>query len=526
MASAAQFGEERPAAEASPPEEPSELPAVSLLDRALAEPPRPSEILSSGRYADLARAGTVGAALRAWYGTAEVDSRPALARRINRDIAEIDAAVNRQLNAILHHPHLQRLEASWRGVERLVEGFKGAENCKIKLLNATWRELERDFERAVEFDQSQVFKKVYEDEFGTPGGEPFGILLGDYEMHPGPSEGHPTNDLSVLRSMAQVAAAAFCPFITAASPKLLGLESFADLELSRRNEKSRRLENHFQQIELLPWRNLRDLDDARFLGLVLPHTLARVPYAQTSSRTDGFCFREEVHHARDYLWGNAIYSLGHVVLRSFMQTAWLAEIRGVEQDIESGGLVTDLPIHSFGTDSPGVAQKISTEVAIGDQLERDLTHLGFIPLCSCRGTPYSAFYAANSLQKPKVFDRPVATENARLSAMLPHILCVSRFAHYLKVLVRDKVGSFAEATDVERFLHDWFHKYVTSDTDASPETRARYPLREAKVAVRERPGSPGHYQCTVHLRPHFQLEELKIGMRIVTEVVSKPSTGG
>lgn len=433
---------------------------------------------------------------------------------LSREIARLDGILTRQVNAILHHPQFQKLEASWRGLKYLVEQSVDADNIKIRVLNISWKEIARDAERAIEFDQSQLFKKIYGEEFDTPGGEPYGLLIGDYEIRHRPGPDHPTDDLSVLTSVSHVAAAAFAPFVASADPALLGLDDFVQLE------RPLNLSRTFEQMEYLKWRAFRDSEDSRFVGLALPRVLTRLPYEDDGSRVDGFRFKEDVEGPdRDkYLWGNAAYAFASVVVRAFAQTGWLAEIRGVQRGVEGGGLVTGLPTPSFKTDRRGVAPRFGTEVAVTDEQEKELGELGFIPLCHCHDTEYAAFYGNQSVQKAKKFDVAAATINAKLSAMLQYMLCVSRFAHYVKVIGRDKVGSFAEADECENFLHRWLQRYVTGDSDASTEVKARYPLREASVEVRERPDKPGVYGTVMRLRPHYQLDEVVAAVRLVTEL--------
>ena len=382
------------------------------------------------------------------------------------------------------------------------------------MLSASWRELERDFERATEFDQSQLFRKVYDQEFGMPGGEPFGALIGDYEMRPRPAAGYPHDDLGMLRSISQVAAAAFCPFITGVNPAFFGLDNFTTLEQRLDHAKT------FEQVDYVKWRALRDSEDSRFVGLALPRVLMRTPYGDDGTRLDGFRFHEEVAGPdfSKYLWGNAAFAFGGVLIRAFAQAGWLADIRGVQRGVDGGGLVTSLPVHDFGTDHRGVAVKSSTDVIVTDRLEKELSDLGFIPLCDCSDTEYSAFYSNQSAQKPKKYDRSAATTNARISSMLQYMLCVSRFAHYIKVLGREKVGSFTDAPAFEKYLQDWVVQYVTTDLEAAPETKARFPLREAKVQVFEQPGKPGSHQCVMHLAPHYELDDLVAAVRIATEL--------
>ena len=433
---------------------------------------------------------------------------------LGRDIARIDDLISRQVNALIHHPRFQKLEASWRGLHYLVHRVENSEAVKVRVLSVSWKELTRDLERAIEFDQSQLFRKVYSDEYGTPGGEPFGALLGDYEIQPRPSKEHPTDDLEALRMISGVAAAAFAPFIAGAHPSLLGLDDFGSLE------RSPNLSATFAQLEYLKWRSLRDHEDSRFVGLALPRVLMRLPYEDDGSRSDGFVFREEVAgpDRGKYLWGNAAYAFGAVLVRSFGESGWLADIRGVRRDVESGGLVTGLPVHSFNTDKPGIAVKSSTDVVVSDQQEQELSELGFLPLCDCTGTGYSAFYATHSVEKAKPYDDPAATRNSRLSSMLHYTLCVSLFAHYIKAAARDKVGAFTEASEVEDYLDRWLQGYVTSDGEAGSETKAELPLRAAEARVQEKPDKPGSYVCVARLWPHHELDDLSSTLRIKTEL--------
>jgi type VI secretion system ImpC/EvpB family protein len=462
-------------------------------------------------------------ALALWLGRSMTSrdrlTRAQLTRRLNRDIARLDALLSEQVNAILHHPSLQRLEASWRGLHYLVRQVPEGENIKVRVLNVGWRELVRDLERSLEFDQSQLFRKVYGEEFGTPGGEPFAVLLGDYEIRPRPGSGHPTDDVAALAAIAAVAAAAFAPFIAAAHPALLDLEAFGELE------RPGNLARTFEQPEYLKWRALRRSEDARFVGLTLPRVLMRLPYPDGAPRVDGFRFREEVSKPdrSQYLWGSAAYAFGAVLIRAFARSGWLAAIRGVPPGDEAGGLVTGLPVPAFVTDKPGVAPKCSTDVIITDAQDKELGELGFLPLCHYQDTELAAFHGSQSVQQPASYDEPAATVNARLSAMLPYVFCVARVAHYLKVISRDKIGSFSGPADCEAYLRRWIAGYTNSNEKTSPEMRARYPLREARVQVRERPDKPGHYLCVAHLRPHFQLDQMVSAVKLVTELGPSPA---
>lgn len=449
--------------------------------------------------------------------------RPDLRWQADRLIAAIDRTLSRQVNAILHHPEFQRLEASWRSLKYLVDAAHNIEKTKIRILAVSWRELARDLTRAVEFDQSQMFDKIYNQEFGMPGGEPFGLLIGDYEISPLPASGQP-DAIAVLREMASVAAAAFAPFICGAAPAMFGLDHYHELG------SPIDLGAVFRQAEYQRWRefqrNSATNADLRFIGLTLPHILVREPWADDGSRKDGFRFRETVDRGghQGYLWSQAAFAFASVILRAFGDCGWFTEIRGAQQDVLGGGLVVDLPVPSFGTDRPGIAIKLSTDVEISDRQERELSDLGFIPLSKARYTDYSVFFGNQSIQTPQKFDDAVATVNARLSSMMQYLLCVSRFAHYIKVMCRDRVGSFATPSDAEDFLNRWLINHCVDNDDASDSVKARYPLKRANVEIREQPGRPGIYSCKLWLQPHFQLDEISAGFRLVTEVAAGKGT--
>jgi type VI secretion system protein ImpC len=379
------------------------------------------------------------------------------------------------------------------------------------VLNVSKKDLLKDMERASEFDQSALFKKVYEDEYGMFGGAPFGALVGDYEF------GRHPQDIALLERISNVAAAAHAPFISAAAPELFGWDSFTELS------GPRDLAKVFDTVEYVKWKSFRDSEDSRYVGLTLPHTLARLPYGEDTVPVEAFNFEEDVdgkdHHK--YLWTNAAYSFGARLTDAFAKYGWLAAIRGVE----GGGLVEGLPTHTFATDDGEVALKCPTEIAITDRREKELSDLGLIPLCHCKGTDFAAFFGAQSTQKPKVYDRDEANANARLSTMLNYILCVSRFAHFLKAMARDKIGSFMERDECERWLNRWITNYCLANPEnAGPETKARNPLREAQVVVREVRGKPGCYEAVAHLRPHFQLDELSVSLRLVAELPPSKAT--
>jgi type VI secretion system protein ImpC len=423
---------------------------------------------------------------------------------ISSRIAEIDALLSKQLNEILHAPELQKLEASWRGLRYLVSRSETGSTLKIRVLHCTKKELLRNFENASDFDQSVLFKKVYEEEYGTFGGEPIGALIGDFEFN------RTAQDMALLEQMSHVAAAAHAPFLTAADPQLFNWDEFTEMA------GPRDLSKVFDTVEYAKWKSFRDSEDARYVGIALPHILMRLPYGPDTAPVETFHFAEDVDGKdhKKYLWGNAAYALGTRLTTAFAKYGWCAAIRGVE----NGGLVEGLPTHTFHTDQGDVALKCPTELAITDRREKELADLGFIPLVHCKGTDYAAFFSVQSAQKVKKYDTDAANANARLSAQLPYLMAVSRFAHYLKVMMRDKIGSFVSRSECERFLNQWISNYVTPDDNATAATKAQYPLRDAKIEVVEAPGKPGVYKAVAFLRPHFQLDELSVSLRLVAEL--------
>ncbi len=423
---------------------------------------------------------------------------------INARIAAIDKLLSLQLNEIMHHEEFQKLEASWRGLHHLVMNSETGTMMKIKVFNVSKKDLAKDLEKAAEFDQSALFKKVYEEEFGTFGGSPFGALIGDYEI-----TNHP-QDMAMIEKISNVAASANAPFIGAASAQLFGWDSFTELS------EVRDLAKIFDRTEFAKWRSFRESEDSRYVGLTLPHTLMRLPYGQETVPTETFRFEEDVDGKdhKKYLWGNAAYSFGTRLTESFAKYQWCATIRGVE----GGGLVQGLPTHTFKTDDGDVALKCPTEIAVTDRREKEFSDLGFIPLVHCKGTDYAAFFAAQSAQKPKKYDLDSANANARLSSQLPYIFAVSRFAHYLKAMMRDKIGSFMERSECEHFLNTWISQYTVSNEGVGPEIKAQKPLKEARIEVMDVPGKPGAYRAVAFLRPHFQLDELTVSLRLVAEL--------
>lgn len=423
---------------------------------------------------------------------------------INARIAQIDHLISLQLNEVMHNEAFQKLEASWRGLKYMVSNSECSEMLKIKVINVSKKELLRDLQRASEFDQSAMFKKVYEEEFGIFGGHPFGALIGDYEFGKGPE------DMELLQKVSQVAAAAHAPFISATNNTMFNLDSFADLAAPRDLAKV------FDTTEYAKWKSFRSSDDARYVALTMPHILMRDPYGQATRPVEEFDFEEDVDGTdhNKYLWGNAAYALGARITDSFARYNWCATIRGVE----GGGKVEGLTVHNFKTEDGDLAMKCPTEVAITDRREKELADLGFVPLVHCKNTDYAAFFSVQSCQKAKLYDTDAANANARLSTNLSYILAVSRFAHYLKAMMRDKIGSFMTRQDCEGFLNRWIKGYVVDSASASPSMKAKYPLSEARVDVMEVPGKPGAYRAVAFLKPHFQLEELTISMRLVADL--------
>lgn len=427
-----------------------------------------------------------------------------LVASIDARVAELDKLISAQLNSIMHTPEFQTLEASWRGLKYLVRESETSPMLKIKVLNTSKKDLIKDFKTASDFDQSALFKKVYEEEYGTFGGGPYAALVGDYDF------GRHPEDFYLLDQVSHVAAAAHAPFISAASPTLFGMETFTDIG------KPRDLSKVFDTVEYAKWKSFRESEDSRYVGLVLPNVLGRLPYGRDTVPVEEFNFEEDCDGSNHdkYLWTNASYAFATRLTEAFSNFGWLAAIRGVE----GGGLVNNLPTHTFQTDDGEVALKCPTEVAITDRNEKLLSDLGFISLVHCKNTDYAAFFSGQSTQRAKVYNTDAANANARLSSQLPYIFAVSRIAHYMKAIMRDKIGSFASRQGVQDYLNTWLSQYVLLDDSASQESKAKFPLREAQVDVVEVPGKPGVYRAAAFLRPHFQLDELTISLRLVAEL--------
>lgn len=423
---------------------------------------------------------------------------------INARIAQIDHLVSIQLNEIMHQPDFQQLESAWRGLKYLLDQSETGTMLKIKVLNASKKDLLRDLQRAPEFDQSALFKKVYEEEFGVFGGAPFGALVGNYEF------GKSGQDIELLEKVSQVAAASHAPFLSGTSPEMFNLESFTELDAPRDLAKV------FDTTEYARWKTFRDSEDSRYVGLTAPRMLLREPYGNDTVPVEAFDYEERVDGTshEKYLWGNAVWALAARITNSFAKYNWCATIRGVE----SGGLVEGLPVHNFRTDSGELIMKCPTETPVTDRREKELADLGFIPLVHAKGTDKAAFFSVQSCQKPKAYDKASATANARVSAQLPYIFAVSRFAHYLKAMMRDKIGGYTSRDQMEQFLNNWIGNYVVSNDSASFSVKAEKPLKEARVDVVEIPGKPGAFRAVAFLRPHFQLDELSVSMRLVADL--------
>jgi type VI secretion system protein ImpC len=427
-------------------------------------------------------------------------------------IAEIDRKLTEQINLILHHDEFQKLEGSWRGLHYLVNNTESDEMLKIRVMNISKQDLGKVLKKykGTAWDQSPIFKKVYEEEYGQFGGEPYGCLIGDYYFD------HTPPDTELLGGMTKIAAAAHAPFITGAGPTVMQMESWQELA------NPRDLTKIFQTPEYAAWRSLRESEDSRFIGLTMPRFLARLPYGARTDPVEEFDFEEDTEGAmhNKYAWSNSAYAMGVNINRAFKLYGWTSRIRGVE----SGGAIEGLPTHTFPTDDGGVDMKCPTEIAISDRREAELAKNGFMPLLHRKNSDFAAFIGAQSLQKPAEYDDPDATANANLAARLPYLFASCRFAHYLKCIVRDKVGSFAEREEMEDWLNKWIANYVeTNPATASENDKARRPLAAAEVVVSDIEGNPGYYAAKFFLRPHYQLEGLTVSLRLVSKLPSEKS---
>lgn len=424
-------------------------------------------------------------------------------------VAAIDEKLTKQVNLIIHHPDFQQVESAWRGLSYMVNNTETDESLKIKVMNISKQDLGKTLKKykGTAWDQSPIFKQMYEEEYGQFGGEPFGAVVGDYYFDHGPQ------DVEMLRGIAQVAAAMHAPFISAVAPKTLQMDSWAELS------NPRDLTKIFQTPEYAAWRSLRESEDSRYIGLAMPRFLARQPYGANTDPVEAFDFEEETEGADSskYTWANSAYAMATNINRSFKMYGWCSRIRG----IESGGAVEELPTHTFPTDDGGVAMKCPTEIAISDRREAELAKNGFMPLIHRKNSDFAAFIGAQSLQKPQEYEDPDATANANLAARLPYLFATCRFAHYLKCIVRDKIGSFKEREDMQRWLNSWIQQYVDGDpANSSETTKAKKPLAAAEVVVEADESNPGYYRSRFYLRPHYQLEGLTVSLRLVSKLPS------
>ncbi len=428
---------------------------------------------------------------------------------INAYVAELDRKISEQLNLVMHHEDFQKLESAWRGLHHLVNNTETDQQLKIRVMNISKKELGKTLKRykGTAWDQSPIFKKMYEEEYGQLGGEPYGCLVGDYYFD------HSPPDVEMLAGIAQVASAAHAPFIAAANSSLMGMENWNELS------NPRDLAKIFSTPDYAAWRSLRESEDAKYLGLTMPRTLARLPYGAATNPVEEFNFEEDTSGADSskYTWQNAAYAMAVNINRSFKEYGWCSRIRG----IESGGAVEGLPVHAFPSDDGGVDMKCPTEIAITDRRSAELDRMGLMPLVHRKNSDMAAFISAQSLAKPEEYDNPDATANAALSCRLPYLFAASRFAHYLKCIVRDKIGSFSSRDQMQSWLTNWVMNYVDGDpVNSSEETKARKPLSAAEVVVEEVEGAPGYYTSKFFLKPHYQLEGLTVSLRLVSRLPS------
>lgn len=477
----------------------------SLLDDVLGQMPK---------HVDKGRGQELIQNMVAWACEGTVSFKKSLTHTISQAIQAIDDKISKQLAAIMHAPSFQKLEGTWRGLNYLVSNSETNDQLKIRAINLPKRMLFKDLEKAIAFDDSTLFKKIYENEFGMPGGEPYGALIGDYEF-----QNHP-EDLDLLTKLSGVCASAFCPFISSATPQMFGLESFTQLA------KPYDLERVFSTPEYIQWKAFRDSEDSRYVVLTLPRVLARLPWGSNTKTVDEFNYEEvalgkdgkpiTVEH-KDYCWMNAAYVMGTRLTESFSRHGWCTAIRGVE----NGGKVEGLPAHVFKSEDGDLDLKCPTEVGIADRREAELSKLGFLPLCHFKNQDYAVFFGAQTAQRPKKYegkDGADATANAAISARLPYIMASSRIAHYLKVIARDKIGGFMETSDCQKWLENWIANYVCTDPKPSDDLKRKFPLAEARIKVEEIPGAPGSYRATAWLRPWLQLEELTTSLRMVAKL--------
>lgn len=502
----------------------------------------------AGLLAGFLHSESVRAALEMWLGAdrfAELSHQPVrlCIEQLQSDIAMIDRLLNAQLNRILHHERFQKLEASWRGLQYLQEcreDYGDADGMvKIQVLNIKWLELRSDLDNGEEIDQSHLFRKIHDECFGQAGGTPFAAIIADFDIHPTLTQQYSVDDLAIVRGLSQIGAASFCPIILNAHPSMLGLNDFSELR------HTINIEALHNGLEFFHWKKFRESPDSRFVALTLPRMLMRTPYRGRGRAA--FPFEENVSSASDYLWGGASFGMGEVLMRAFAKFGWCASIRGTSAygiedsqisaiasdrsrqggtsitDLRSrmgrGGLVTGCAADEFRTESPGLATKPLTEVWLSEPLERELAKAGFLALCACRDTPLAAFYSSVTVQKPTAYETEEATQNAKLSSLLNQIMCVSRFAHFIKAIAREKIGSGIEGEALEQYLQRWLVDYITPDSDASDDQKREKPLREGQVKIVTLPGKAGEYNCIIELLPHYELDDILASMRFRTRLI-------
>ncbi|SDP90119.1 type VI secretion system contractile sheath large subunit [Phyllobacterium sp. OV277] len=442
---------------------------------------------------------------------------PDIRFQIDSLIDAIDQTLTAQVNRIIHHPEFQRLEALWRNLYQLIQQPIGISPVQIRVFSAKWKELARDIERAADFDQSRLFELIYSQEFDMPGGQPYGLLIGDYTIAAGINPTTGTDDIAIIEGISSVAAAAFSPFICAADPSLLEIESFADLD--RLPDLSFLLKPQ----RSARWNRLRNASDTRFLGLTLPRILVRRPYRTNDiTRKDGFFFREEIDpKGNNLLWGNSSFAFASLVLREYASSGWFADLRGVREDELNGGLVDSLPYISFPTDKHDFAAQPPIEQRLNAEQEQILSEAGFVPLATVPYTPHLVFNSNQSVHKAARYESEIANRNARIASMLQYVLCACRFAHYLKMIMRENVGQIATSNSLRDTLEKWLFTYCIGNDDADSVVKARHPLRSASVEVREIPGRPGVYGCVMRLQPHFQLDDVTASFQLLADMNSK-----
>ena len=442
--------------------------------------------------------------------TAKHKYEPRLQNLIGQLSAKIDKIINSQTNAILHHPNLQRLEGSWRGLWKVICEAGSNKEVIVRLLNISARELNKDISGAVEFDQSFLFKQIYTSEFDQAGGQPYGLLIADFYFSHKATVEFP-DSVNLLKDIAKIAASAFTPFISSVSSELFGQESYKDTHISLR------LDNLFKQKEYIRWKTLRKQNDTRYLGFTLPRCLMRSPYNGNGIKNKNRLFKEITNNHEDYLWGNASYAYACTAINCFLESGWFAEIRGLPSATNTGGSV-NLSRDYYATDKPGLRAKPSVEYTFTDNQEKEITEQGYITLQDNQLIEKGVFYSCQSIQKPINYNTEISSSNFRMSTMLHYILCASRFAHYIKIIVRDKVGSFISANECENYLSNWLANYCSDSKSASLESKAKYPLNEAQVKVTEQAGQTGKYRCQINLKPHYQLDNIDASLALVTNI--------